>query len=342
MRWRNLRATWRDTLLLLREFRFALLLFVLIIPGAGVVYFLIARWAGEPLSGVQEAIFRVLALTFLEMPGDFPRHPALQMFNFLMPLIGIGLLATGLLDFGIMFFNRRTRQKEWEVAIASTFHSHIVLVGLGHLGFRVLKHLHQMGEEVVVIELDPDRNLIPSVKAMNIPVIQGDATRPNTLEAAGIRRAQAIVLCAQNDAANLQIAVKARSLNPNLRVVIRIFDDDFAQALEEQFGYKALSSSQMSAPTFAAAAIGADVTQPLMVEGEPFSLGRVFIGERSKLCRMTVTDVEQVYDLSVVMLKRNGASDTHPAGTITLKPNDHLVVFGRPEHIGRLAHDSRR
>lgn len=340
MRWRNLRASWRDTLLLLREFRFALLLFGLITLGAGVVYFSIARWVGEPLSSVQEAIFWVLALTFMEMPGAFPKHPALQMFNFLMPLIGIGLLATGLLDFGIMFFNRRTRHKEWEMAVASTFNRHIVLVGLGHLGFRVLKHLHQMGEDVVVIELDPDRDLIPSVKAMNIPVIQGDATRQNTLEAAGIRRAHAIVLCAQNDAANLQIAVKARSLNPNLHVVIRIFDDDFAQALEEQFGYKALSSSQMSAPTFAAAAIGADVTRPLTIEGESFSLGRVFIQEHSKLCHKNIAEIEQMYDLSVILLKRDNFSDTHPPGTISLKPQDHLVVFGNPEHIGRLVHDS--
>ena len=153
-----------------------------------------------------------------------------------MPLIGIGSLALGLADFGYLFFNRRARSKEWEMAIASTLDKHHILVGLGHLGFHVIQHLKgAMNQQMAVIELDPSADLIAAVQEMDIPIIHDDASRELALDAAGVRQASSIILCTQNDAMNLKIALKARSLNPDIRVVIRIFDDDFAQALTQQF-----------------------------------------------------------------------------------------------------------
>jgi voltage-gated potassium channel len=149
------------------------------------------------------------------------------------------------------------------------------------------------------------------------------------------------VLCSQNDSLNLQIAVKARSLNPQIRVVIRIFDDDFAQSLQEQFGFTALSATGMAAPAFAAAAAGADVTRPIMVEGEALSLGRLCVGKTSKLQNVDVSNIEQRYDLSVVLLKRAGEPDMHPSGERTLKEGDTLAVLGNPQKISVLVHDNQ-
>ncbi len=339
--WRKWRASWRDTLLLLREFRRPLVLFILAILGSGSLYFFLAGQVGEPLDSLAEGVYTALTLSFLQPVGDFPRHPVLQVFYFLMPVVGIGLLATGLADFGVMLFNRRARSKEWEMAVASTFSNHTILVGLGHLGYRVVQNLHSMEEPVVVIELNPSADLITNVQAMNIPVLHDDATRQLALEAAGIRRARTIVLCSQNDSVNLQIAVKARSLNPEIRVVIRIFDDDFAQALQEQFGFSAMSATSMAAPAFAAAAAGADVTRPITVEGQALSLGRIKIGKTSKLGGLSVSETEQKYDVSVVLLKRAGEPDIHPSGQRTLTEGDTLAVLGNPERISILVHDNQ-
>lgn len=339
--WQKWRASWRDTLLLLREFRSPLMLFALAISGSGFLYYQIAAWVGEPLNSLVEAIYTTLSLSFLQPLGDFPSHPALQVFFFLMPIIGIGLLATGLADFGVMLFNRRARSKEWEMAVASTFSNHTILIGLGHLGYRVIQNLHEMDEPVVVIELNPSADLTATVQAMNIPVLQDDATRQLALEAAGVRRARTILLCTQNDSMNLQIAVKARSLNPAIRVVIRIFDDDFAQSLQEQFGFSALSATSMAAPAFAAAAAGADVTRPITIEGEALSLGRLKVGKISKLLNANVARIEQKYDVSVVMLKRAGEPDLHPLGTRILNEGDTLAVLGNPQKISVLVHDNQ-
>lgn len=337
---RNWKASWRDTQLLLREFRAPLLTFLAAILGCGILYTLIARRVGEPIDGLVASFYAILTMAFLQPAGEFPHHFALQIFYFIMPVIGMGTLAFGLADFGILLFNRRTRNKEWEMAVASTFSEHTILVGLGHLGYRVVESLHTMDVPLVVIELDPSADLLTAVQKMGIPVIQNDATRQTSLEAAGIERARTLVLCTQDDAMNLKIAVKARSLNPDVKVVIRIFDDDFAQSLHEQFGFNALSATAMAAPAFASAAAGADITNPITVEGQSLSLARLKVGVSSGLAGKSVGEIEQGYDISVVLLKHDSQQDMHPPADACLSDGDTLAVLGTPERISQVLHDN--
>jgi len=333
---RKIRASWRDTLLLIREFGWPLLIFVLTMVGAGILYYLLASLALMPIDSLVESVYLVLALSFLQPIGEFPNVWYLQIFYFVMPIIAVGILAFGLADFGRMFFNRKARSKEWEMAVASTFNNHVVLIGLGHLGFRVAGELRELDQDVVVIEFNPKADLIAAAHDMDIPVIEDNGKRKEALKKAGTVKARTIVICTQNDNLNLQIAFKARKLNPNIHVIVRIFDNDFAQALEEQFSFKAMSATRMAAPTFAAAAAGVDITRPITVEGESLSLARLDVQSRSELANQTVADVEQVYDVSVVLLRRNSESDYHPAGDKQLSAGDVLAVLAGPEQISRL------
>src|SRR6266545_2775743 len=96
--------------------------------------------------------------------------------------------------------------------------------------------------------------------------------------------------------------MKARNLNPKIEVVIRIFDDDFANSLQAQFGFHAMSATGMAAPLFAATAAHIDVTSPVMIEGQPHILARLPVTSRSQLCGMTVYAVEEMYRISIVLL----------------------------------------
>jgi Trk K+ transport system NAD-binding subunit len=335
-RFRKLRANWRDTLLLLREFAWPLAFFSLALVGGGTAYYVLAENAGEPLSNLSEAVYLVLSLTFFQSSGEFPQAWYLEAFFFIMPVIGIGILAQGVADFGAALFNRRTRSKEWEMAVASTFSNHIIVIGLGHLGFHVVQNLRELGQEIVAVEQNPSADLIATVRRWGIPVLQDDGRRAVTLEAAGVRRAHSIILCTQNDTLNLQIAVKARSMNSRIQVVVRIFDDDFAQALHQQFGFTALSATGMAAPAFASAAAGVDITRPITLEGNSLSLARVQVTASGRLSGLSVSQVEQMYEVSVVMLGRDGDSDLHPAADRCLSPGDVLAVLGGPKEIGIL------
>jgi voltage-gated potassium channel len=337
---RRWRASVRDTIILLKEFQIPLLWFAVAIVGGGILYHTIAAWAGEPVSSTAESIYSMLTATFLQPNGDFPRHIALQLFYFVMPVIGIGILAQGLADFGSALFNRKTRNKEWEMAVASTLNKHTILVGLGHLGYRVALKLHEMGEQLAVIEVGPDSDTVAVIRKLGIPVIHDDATRPVSLEAANIGDARAIILASQNDAMNLQIALKARSLNPKIQVVIRIFDEDFAHALQEQFGFIALSATEMAAPVFAAAATGTDITNPISVEGQLLGLARLTIAPTSAIADKTVGYVEDSYHLNVVLLRHDHQSEMHPTDRSLLHAGDTLAVLGGPEQLDRLMHDN--
>lgn len=336
----HLRASVRDTLLLIREFRSPLFIFVVAIIGIGALYEYASRLVGEPIGGLPEAIYLMLTLTFLQASGEFPDHPFLQTWYFLMPVIGLVTLAQGLADFGIFFFNRRARSKEWEMAVASTYRNHTVLIGLGHLGYRVAEELHKMEESVVVVELNPTADLIKEVQGMGTPIIHDDATRPAVLEAARVKDAHTIILCMQNDAVNLQVALKARSINPKIRVVIRIFDEDFARALREQFGFTALSATVMAAPVFAAAAAGADVTNPISIEGQLLSLARLTVSATSKLAGKTIGFIEDTYHLNVILIRFDHKSEMHPTDSRVVNVDDTLAVLGGPGQLSRLMHEN--
>ena len=335
------RASIRDTTLLLREFGGPVLFFFTVIVGGGIAYFLIANAVGESVPNPIEAIYLVLTMAFLQPSGEFPHYFFLQLFYFLMPIIGIGALAQGLTDFGILLFNRRARSREWEIAVASTLSKHHILIGLGHLGFRVVQQLHDMGEQVAVIELDPKADLTATIQKLGIPVISGDASREVTLLDAGVRRAKSIIMCIQNDALNLKTALKARALNPNIKVIIRIFDDDFAEELHTQFGFNALSGTAIAAPAFAASAAGADITNPINVEGESLSLARLTITPNSDLDGKSVGQIEDGYSVSIVLVRHNHNTELHPTDSMVVQGGNLLAVLGRPEKLNTLVHASK-
>jgi len=304
-----------------------------------LLYFYLSNLLKEPVSSVTESIYIVLTSTFLQPSNrDFPQHLVLQAFHFFMPIVGLVVLAQGLADFGSALFNRRARSKEWEMAIASTLHKHVVLVGLGHLGYRVVLKLHEMGEQLAVIELNANADTANAARNLGIAVIHDDATRPAALEAANIKDARTIILASQNDAMNLQIALKARSLNPKIQVVVRIFDEDFAHALQEQFGFIALSATEMAAPVFAAAAAGVDVTNPISVEGQLLSLARLTISQSAEFANKTVGYVEDNYHLNIVLLRHDHQSEMHPTDSSVLHIGDTIAVLGGSEQLNILLH----
>jgi Trk K+ transport system NAD-binding subunit len=337
-KWRHIRASLRDTWLLLREFSTPLVLFVLAIIGSGCLFYVLAFQAGEPLNDLPQAFYLTLSLTFLQSTIDFPKVWYLEIFFFLMPVIGLSILAQGLTDFGVMLFNRRLRGKEWEMAVASTYNNHHILVGLGHLGYRVAQTLYSMEQELVVIERGAEDDLINNVRSWGIPVINDDATRQAILESAGVQKARTILLCTQNDSLNLQIALKARSINPKIEVVLRIFDEDFAQALSKQFGFHALSANGMAAPIFAAAAANIDMTAPINILGQLSSLARIEVNNTSKLYEQSINDIENQYQVSLVMLCRDGEVYNHPDNQIILKSGDLVAVLGSPRQINKIMH----
>lgn len=75
---------------------------------------------------------------------------------------------------------------------------------------------------------------MPTVYAKRIPTEIGDAKQERVLRDAGLSRAKALLSMTNDDLTNLKVGLNAKLLNPNLRVVLRIYDQVLAQSLDER------------------------------------------------------------------------------------------------------------
>ncbi len=340
--YRNISAGIRDTVVLFREFRAALLAFTITLGFSGLLYHNLSIQAGLDPHSYAESFFVILAMIFFQANVDFPDQWFLQLFFFVMPLLGLGILGLGIADFGALLFNRKARGEAWQMAVASMYSGHIVLVGMGHVGTRVARELHNFGEDVVVIERDAHNDQLDAAEGMGFPIIIENALRPETLQKAGIGKASAALLCTNSDTMNLQIALKIRDINPDIRIVVRVFDDDFAQAIQSHFAIdSAFSASALAAPAFAAAAIEADIIPPVTLAGHVLSLGRFTIKPKSKLRTMPIGKLEHDFDVSVVLLERNGDIDLHPADEVELMTGDQVAIFAERPILNKIAQANR-
>lgn len=341
-RFRRLTHEVRDTLILLRQFRDALIAFSLTVLAGGGLYFFLAQFAGVPEpDSLAESLYGALSMIFLQTTFDFPAEWFLQVFFFVMPALGLLILGQGIADIGVLLFNRQARGEAWQVAVAETYSNHIVLVGLGHLGFRIARALNDLDEPFVCVEQNPEAELMSAVRAWHVPIIQGDALKHDVLRKAGLERAHTIVLATSDDIMNLQIAIHARAINPRARTIVRLFDDDFAREVVKSFGITAaFSASALAAPAFAAAAADIEVVQSVMLGDRVLNLSRFTLGVNSRLIGKTVQSVEHDLDLSVVLLKRGKDADLHPDDARQFRAGDEVTVFADTatlQHFRQLA-----
>jgi Trk K+ transport system NAD-binding subunit len=329
-RWyKSLSTDLRDTLVLFGQFRGSLTAFSLAVIGGGWLYFTLARRTHLPEpSSLSHAVFLVLSMIFLQANAEFPDVWYLQIFFFVMPALGLSILSQGAADFAALLFNRRARGEAWQVAVAETYSNHIVIVGLDHLGFRIARALHDLGEEFIAIELKPEAELISQVQNWNVPIIQGDANKKDVLEKAGVERAHTIVITTNDDTLNLQIAIHARAVNPKIRTIVRLFDDDFAREVQNAFGITAAySASALAAPAFAAAAAELDIAEAIVVNGRVLNMSHYTIASDSKLAGRTIGQLEDEFDASVVLLRRGQDADLHPDNDTLIQAEDQVTVF---------------
>ena len=301
----------RDARVLFLESRSALVLFVVILlSGALALHFLYTPLGSNESPGFGLALYATFSMIFFQPQLPFPHEWYLQILFFAIPLLGLAAVADGVLRFGGALLNKKARGQEWEVAMASTYSNHVIVCGLGKVGYRVTLELHKAGREVVGVESSTDKRFTGRIKEMGIPVIIADARQPETLIKASVQRADAIVPCTDNELANLDIALDARDLNPEIKIVMRMFDPDLARRIEKGFGiHTAFSTSALAAPIFAAAAMRLDVKYAFYVGETLLNLSEVAIEPASRLIGRTTGQLEEEFDLTIVRYQKGDLSD---------------------------------
>ncbi|MEW1656159.1 NAD-binding protein [Streptomyces sp. NPDC093707] len=203
---------------------------------------------------------------------------------------------------------------------------HVVLLGLGKVGTRVLARLHEMRIPVVCIEADPEARGIALARRLRVPTVVGDVTQEGILEAALADRARTLLALTSEDTTNLEAALYARSVNPRLRVTLRIFDDGFATAVYRTLRAahpgartRSRSVSFLAAPAFAGAMMGREILGAIPVERRVLLVARVEVGEHAALVGRAVGDVRRPGRLRVLAVDPS-ASDAEAAPAAAGEP----------------------
>ncbi|RYZ22450.1 MAG: hypothetical protein EOO16_09195 [Chitinophagaceae bacterium] len=131
--------------------------------------------------------------------------------------------------------------------------NHVILCGLGRLGYFIAQELYRRGERFIVIEQKENAPYAEYLRTHGVPVYIGNARLPRVLHEAGASHARAVVSVIDNDLGNLEIGLNARSIQPGLRLILRVFDDTMARVLKEKLDiYLSISTSAVADKQFIA------------------------------------------------------------------------------------------
>jgi Trk K+ transport system NAD-binding subunit len=338
-RWyRTIRAELRDIRVLLQESWPALFLFFAILVGGALLFHRLYTYPGtDRHPDVANALYATFSLIFFNPTLEFPEPWYLQILYYLIPTLGLAALVDGVLRFGVALVSKRDRGQKWQVAMASTYDNHVIVCGIGRVGYRVILELRRYGQDVVAIEPDPEGRFVEKAKGLGIPVIIADARRSDNLIQAGVERADAIIPCTDDELTNLDIALDAREINPQIKVVMRMFDPDLARRIEKGFDiHTAFSTSALAAPIFAAASMRFNVKHSFYLGETLLNLSEVCVGPDSELIGWSIEELEKKLDMQVVCHQVGACPDLNPDSHLELKPGDELLVMSTLDTLERL------
>jgi Trk K+ transport system NAD-binding subunit len=173
---------------------------------------------------------------FAEMKGAwghfYPMISSIIIFGWVFTLITIELY-------------RKYNPVQTCLQLSKSMKNHIVIIGYSHLGQRIREYL--VGKKKPYVVVEDDKKLISELIEKEEPVVPLKACDPEMLKYAAIENAK-LVMITRNDLEAQVVAVKyVKELNPDCRIICRVFDDSMADIIEKNLGCETISSSRYTA-----------------------------------------------------------------------------------------------
>src|SRR5262245_59558259 len=99
---------------------------------------------------------------------------------------------------------------------------HVIVCGLHGLGLRIIEQLMLSGVPAVVVDDNPDLRLARNLITWGVPHLAGSSGSAETLAAAGLVGAVAVICAEEHDLRTLEAALLARKLRTDVRVVVQL------------------------------------------------------------------------------------------------------------------------
>jgi Trk K+ transport system NAD-binding subunit len=308
-------------LLVGRRLRIALAVLAgLVVIGTGVLA--VARRIGW-----WPAFYQVVLTTLGNGGAGAGAGAAEQVLTVLLTVISIALIP--LLTAAVVEAAVNARLRLAAGGLNEPVEGHVVVVGLGNVGTRVIRALTDLGIEVVAVDRSERARGVSVARELHLPLVLGDATQEQTLRAASVQSCRTLVVTSTDDVNNLETALLGRTLQPGVRVVVRLFDGDFAERVQRNFQINASRSvSYLAAPSFAAAMLGQQVVDVIPVQRRVLLVAELPIQPGSVAEGQHVSDLNRPHATRIIGIRTGRGEQTiwSPPDGRKLVRTDRLVV----------------
>ena len=312
---------------------------VLVLASVGIVgYVVIEGW-----SLLDAAYMMVLTLTTVGYEEVHPLSTGGRIFSIFLMITGVGVAM-----YAITAIARRVveeevfrgflRRRRMRTRMAG-MRDHVIVCGYGRVGREVVATLVREKADSIVLDRDPQ--VVGELAEQNLLYVQGDATRDETLVAAGVPRARAVVVAVGNDSDNVLITLSARALNPSLTIVSRTGLGENEEKLRRAGANRVVSPHSIGGRRLALSAI-----RPMSVDyfdslvdagGGDERLEEVLVAPGSPLDGITVGECGRTTGVRVLALKKEErALEVSPGDAATIQAGDLLIIFGSREQLAPL------
>jgi voltage-gated potassium channel len=324
---------------LLSQFRVvrALLLFFVVALLGTLGYQRIEGW--ELLDGLYMTIITMTTIGYGEIS---PLSSTGRIYTILLSLISIGIGGYAISALAAFIvegdFNQIIHRRKMEREITK-LNDHIILCGAGRVGLQVAIEFYKTRTPFVLLE--QDMAALEAVQRIgDILYIQGNATKDEILRLAGVERAKGLVVAFSDDKDNAFVVLSARSLNPKLRIIARLTDEENAEKLRKVGADEIVSTNIIGGLRIASVMIRPSVVtfldEMLRVTGQTLRMEELHVKEASDLVGKTLgqVDIGRQTGLLVVAIKSGERGyQFNPGGQTVLQNGDILIVIGTPEQL---------
>lgn len=223
------------------------------------------------------------------------------------------------------FAIKRTWDKWIMQLIQKNLRGHIIIAGYGVSNSKAHKELLALGKDprsIVVIDSNPEA--LESAKECGAAVLQGDATRNDTLSAARIDSASAVLVSVGRDDANILVVLTARKMAPRINVSVTIRDEDNEDIARQAGADTVINPVSFSGLLLASSLEGphrADYLADLVT-----TAGKVMLRERVVERHEVGKNLSDIGTGHAVRIIRNGhAHGPGDVGSPRLEPGDRIL-----------------
>jgi Trk K+ transport system NAD-binding subunit len=274
--------------------------------------------------------------------GDFSFAKQPTWLRFYAAMLMLGGVTTTALLVSFVADVMLSRRFVWSSGRPRARHlrNHVIVVGLSALGIRVVTDLIAEGYDVAVIERDQANPFLSTMSELDVPVIFGDATLRQTLEAARVETARAVAVLTRDDMVNIETGIVLREMLGSqvtpagtnrwreVPVVLRVYDHDLGSAVAQRFGFENVRSTvELAAPWFIGAAMGLHVLGTFSVGNRSFLVGGMHVQAGSELDGLQMFEVST--QTRVIAITRDDAPvQLHPRRDARLSAGDTVYLVG--------------